>query len=105
MDKGTLLFGLSASTTEVLGCFLDLKREDGLVDVGLRDLDFYEVFCGAANLSTQMEEASMMHFTVFEWEFFNFVVVMLLLMSDVRYDQNMYFGIAARWIQSGALRS
>ena len=61
MERTALLFGLSSSTLDVLRCLLDLGRADGMVELANRDLDFYEVFCGAGKLSEQMEEVCMMH--------------------------------------------
>ena len=61
MDRSALLFGLSGSAIEVLGCILDLSRADGLVYLGERDLDFFEAFSGAAKLSNEMEEVLRMN--------------------------------------------
>ena len=61
MDRTALLFGLSSDAVDVVGCAVDLLRDDGLVELPERDLEFYEVFCGAAKLSEQMTRASRMN--------------------------------------------
>ena len=58
MDRSRLLFGLSSSTVELMSILLDLDIEGGGIQLPPRDLDFYEVFCGAAHLSSQMREVS-----------------------------------------------
>ena len=63
MDRARLLFGLSSSTVELLSTLVDLDVEGGTIRLPLRDLDFFEVFCGAAHLSSQMREVSSLQIT------------------------------------------
>ena len=54
MDRSTLLFGLSSGVRGLLGQILDLEGSGNILEMPSKDLDFYEIFCGAANLSNEM---------------------------------------------------
>ena len=67
MDRSALLFGLSRSTVDILGCVLDLDGDSSLIHLAPRDLDFFEIFSGAGHLSSEMQEESGSHY-VFFWK-------------------------------------
>ena len=58
MDRSALLFGLCRSTVDIIGVILDLDGDDSVVHLGPRDLDFFEIFSGAGQLSSEMQADS-----------------------------------------------
>ena len=56
-----VFFGLSAETRDLLQRVIGFSPSAGFDSCSSRVLDFYEVFCGKANLSGAMRSVSCMH--------------------------------------------